>query len=77
MDDGTPVVAPLELQLGWLANRWGIEVLNDLGFQDIIKIDQAVLIYNAFKREAKDRTDDDWKMIKSTLSVLEGWQNGG
>ena len=74
LDDGTDVVAPIELQLGFLVNRWGIEVLGDLDFKEIIKIDYAMLVFNAFKRDAKDRTPEDWKIVKDALSVIEGWQ---
>jgi hypothetical protein len=73
LPDGTPTRAPVELQLGWLMERWGIEVLGpEPDFKLIIKADRALAVHRAFKKAIKDRTEADWKIISDALKVIEG-----
>lgn len=71
LDDGTPVSPPIELQLGWLMNRWGVEVLGqDADFKQIIKSDRALAVHRALDRDQKHRTDDDWQIISDVMRII-------
>jgi len=71
LDDGTPVSPPIELQLGWLMNRWGVEVLGpDADFKQIIISDRALMVYLALDKDQKYRTDDDWQIISDVMRII-------
>ena len=75
LPDDTPVTTPVDLQVGFLMDRWGIEVLGpDPDLKQIIKSDRALAIYRAFNTDMKNRTENDWAMIRDTIAILEGWQ---
>ena len=71
------VVAPLELQYAWLCQTWGIETLgSNPNFSLVNRMNKCLVIFNAFSREIKDRTANDWEVIRGVLAIVEEWTSG-
>jgi len=65
----------MELQLAWMIERWGPGVLGPQpDFKLLARCAKALDVYGAFKKDQKDRTGEDWKIIKDTLKIVEEWQ---
>ena len=74
---GERVSAPFELQLAWVSQTWGIQVLGaNPDFKLVGKMHRALAVHRAFEKEIKDRTPNDWQTIRDTLAVLEEWKSG-
>ena len=70
--DGTRVIAPLELQLGWLLERWGIGVLGiapDLKM--ILKATKALNVSQVFGKDHRQYTPQDWKLVAHVMKLLQ------
>ena len=78
LPDGTKVVAPFELQLGWLVRRYGLGVLGTVpDFKLLGRIDRALAVEYVFEKDPTKREAEDWDLIKAVLAKVEGWQNAG
>ena len=70
--DGSKVVAPMELQLGWLLERWGIGVLGvEPDIKMILKATQGLNVYAVFGKDHRQYTRDDWRVVKHVMELLE------
>ena len=77
LETGETVTTPLELQFAWLCQTWGIGVLGpNPKFSLVNKMNKCLVIFKAFDREIKDRTGNDWQVIRDTLAVIEEWTSG-
>jgi hypothetical protein len=57
-----------------MLERWGVNLLGpEPNFRTLVRVSKALNVYHVFKKEIKDRTDDDWRIISDTLRVVEGW----
>jgi hypothetical protein len=67
------VSPPLELQLGWLIERWGAGTF-DLDFKLLMRAERALDVFHLFRKEMKDRTEEDWTAVKKVLAEIEEWK---
>jgi len=58
-----------------MIERWGPGVLGPQpDFKLLARCAKALDVYRAFKKDQKDWTGEDWRIIKDVLRVVEGWQ---
>lgn len=74
--DGTKVVPPLELQIGWMLERWGVGVLGPTPDWILVnRATRALSIYHIFQKAGdaqgmKRMTADEWKTVGDLTALL-------
>lgn len=71
---GERVSTPLDLQTGWLMERWGIAILGpEPDFKIVSRASKALSVYHAFKTDHEQRSPEMWDVVKATMQSLEMW----
>lgn len=75
LESGEEVQSPIELQMGFLLNRWGIEILGpEPDYKLIARASHAQSVYSVFRKDHRHRSPEDWEIVRSALRIIEGWE---
>ena len=72
---------PIELQIGWLIERYGIDVLGpEPDFMQIVKATRAAQIYSAFERLGhkdghKLLSKGEWRLVRDITLLEDEWHS--
>ena len=71
----TKVVAPWNLEMGWMMRRWGVSILGPHpNFFQVVRASRALDIFDAFHVDFQQRTPAQIKVVTSVLAEIEHWE---
>lgn len=77
LPNGELVATPIDLQIGWMIQRWGLQVLGDKpDIKQIIRSGKALDIYDLFRKSGDANamarfTPGEWKTWRNMMELAE------